>query len=64
MIKARGTMFLDGDFKKAHPTPGVHSYRDEDGKWSVTKFGPRYVNVYEVTEFDADGERWLKEHQQ
>lgn len=55
-------MFLDGDFKKECPKPGVITFCDDKGKWSVTRFGPRYKNVYEVTEFDAEGEKWLQAH--
>lgn len=62
MIKGRGIIFLDGNFKKEHPKPGVRTFRDEKGKWSVTHFGPRYKNVSEVTEFDEAGEKWLLEH--
>lgn len=62
MIKGRTVTNLDGDFKKSHPEHGSSSYRDEKGNWTVTRFGPRYVHVYAVTEFDAEGERWLLEH--
>jgi len=60
MIKGHGVMHLDGDFKKDFPEPIVRSSRDESGKWSVTKAGPRYVNVYEVTEYDEEGEQYLR----
>jgi hypothetical protein len=55
VIKGRGIMHLDGNFKKDHPEHTVHSRRDEKGTWFVTRAGPRYLNVYEVTEFDDVG---------
>lgn len=57
-------MFLDGDFRKEHPEHGVKTFRNEKGKWSVTRYGPEYVNVHEVTEYDEVGERWLIEHRE
>lgn len=64
MIKGDLIAALDGNFKKEQPTHTVTTYRDEAGKWSVTKAGPKYRNVYAVTEFDAAGEAWLEAHRE
>lgn len=61
MIKGRGVMHLDGDFKRDYPEHEVFSLRV--GKdWTIVKRGPSYVNRYDVSEFDEAGERWLIEH--
>lgn len=62
MIKARALMHLDGSYKRQFPEPTVWSSRDGPN-WVVTKAGPRYFNVYEVTEYDEEGRRWLEERE-
>lgn len=64
MIKGKGVTFLDGDFKKEHPTHTQRSFRDDKGKWHIAKCGPEYMNHYEVTSYDDEGEKWLIEHSQ
>lgn len=34
------------------------------GTWFVCQFGPGYSNTYEVSDFDDDGLKWLKDHQE
>lgn len=64
MIKGRAVTNLDGNFKKEYPEHVFHTSRDEKGTWFVTRAGPRYLNVYEVTEFDEAGEKVLLEAEQ
>lgn len=62
ILKGKPMLFLDGDFQQQTPEPVVYSNRAPDGGWTITKAGPHYCNVYEVTEFDAAGEAWLIEN--
>lgn len=62
MIKGNLALALDGDFKKTQPTPERFAYRGPDGKWRVVARGPRYSNVYDVTEYDVVGAQWLMEN--
>ena len=59
MIRYRAVMHLDGAYKREFPEPVAFSTRDGP-KWMLTKAGPRYLNVYEVIEFDDVGRRWLE----
>jgi hypothetical protein len=61
MIKARGTLFLDGDFSREHPKPEAVAFQSGD-VWTVVKRGPSYSNTYEVQEYDAAGLAWLEQH--
>lgn len=62
MIRTRGIMHLDGSYKRQFREPTVWSSRDGPN-WVVTKAGPRYFNVYEVLEHDAEGLAWLEAHE-
>lgn len=63
MIRGRSVSHLDGSFQKTQPTHDSVSHR-AGGKWYVTKRGPRYINVYEILEFDAEGLAWLEANEQ
>lgn len=59
MIKTKGVLFLNGDFRKAQPTHDVYTVRDGD-RWTLVRCGPRYSNTFEVVDFDAEGLRKLE----
>ena len=59
MVKGRGAMHLDGDFSRDFPVPERFSIW-QAGHWTVVMRGPRYINTYEIVEFDADGRAWLE----
>lgn len=60
MVKAMLAMALDG--KGIAEEAGPRATMEEDGKWTVISSGMNFVNIYQVTEFDEAGLRWLVEH--
>lgn len=62
MIAGTTVFCLDGDFRRSQPTHERYSFRSPEGQWFVVACGPRYSNQYQVTEFDAEGEAWLRAH--
>ena len=58
MIKGKLEMAMD--FAKRKDVPHEVFSVNTMGKWRVVKRGPKYCNIYTVTECDAEGERWLE----
>jgi hypothetical protein len=59
MVKGKGAMHLDGDFSREYPQHERFTLRQGE-QWTVVERGPRYINSYEVTEFDEKGRTWLE----
>jgi hypothetical protein len=51
----KGTLILALDGRGIGGEPVNRAEMREDGTWIVSHTGPKYHNVYEVTEFDAEG---------
>lgn len=58
MATLRLTMALDHKAKRGDTEHGRYSYRC-DGRWFLVKYGPKYRNIYEVTDFSSEEEAVL-----
>lgn len=59
MIKCRLIMALDFNPQKGKIKYTAYT-RLVDGKWLIYSIGPIHSNVYEVTDYDDEGERVLR----